>query len=53
MNVTVNTALFSGRVRLHVLAKNDYPSSGPTTEIQKEGYAVQLHFSFENLALTS
>jgi len=36
-----------------MLSKNDYPSSCPTTEIQNEGYAVQLHFSFENSSLTS
>ena len=30
-----NTALHSVRIRLHVSAKNDWPSSGPVARIQK------------------
>jgi len=37
---SVNT-LYSGRIKLHVLAKNDYPSSGLTV-IQKKVYFTNV-----------
>jgi hypothetical protein len=35
---SVNTTSYSGRITIHVTAKNDCPPSSPTTRIQKEVY---------------
>ena len=47
---SVNTTLYSGRIRLHVSAKNDKPPSGLITLIQKVVYLTTV-FQVSDLKL--